>query len=276
MSDYHSNRDNSIRSKWGKTMMRIGGLILSVLAITGLAKADNSFSEIELTSFEDIPSIYEACDAPVQNVGYSNNRNCRRFYITGLWGPSAATLYGNNIADVNSGPYSDSENIFNAGIAAGFSFERQQGRLRLEAEWLQRDFFAAPFNNDPAGPIRVIATDNWSVMVNLWRDVMLTNEFGCYGGGGIGGGGLQVGYQSLGDSGPFETFSGTAFAWQAGGGLIYELSDQITFDVSYRYYQLNDWTNLVAAPPSLQTVGFGASQVMFSLRIFEPFRTLFR
>jgi len=65
---------------------KIGGLILGVLAVTGLAKADNSFSEIDLTSFQDIPSIIDACDAPIQNVGYSNGQNSRRFYITGLWG----------------------------------------------------------------------------------------------------------------------------------------------------------------------------------------------
>jgi hypothetical protein len=34
---------------------KISGLILGVLAVTGLAKADNSFSEIDLTSFQNIP-----------------------------------------------------------------------------------------------------------------------------------------------------------------------------------------------------------------------------
>jgi hypothetical protein len=71
---------------------KIGGLILGVLAVTGLAKADNSFSEIDLTSFHDIPSIIDACDVPIENVSCSTKPNCRRFYITGLWGTSAATL----------------------------------------------------------------------------------------------------------------------------------------------------------------------------------------
>ena len=73
-------------------MRKIGGLILGVLALTGLAKADNSFSEIDLTSFQDIPSIIDACDVPIENVSCSTKPNCRRFYITGLWGVSAATL----------------------------------------------------------------------------------------------------------------------------------------------------------------------------------------
>ena len=104
-------------------MRKIGGLILGVLAVTGLAKADNSFSEIDLTSFHDIPSIIDACDAPIENVGYSNSRNCRRFYITGLWGTSAATLTTSSQPGA-PGPGTDeanTENIFNAGVAGGVS-----------------------------------------------------------------------------------------------------------------------------------------------------------
>ena len=113
-------------------MRKIGGLILGVLALTGLAKADNSFSEIDLTSFQDIPSIIDACDVPIENVSCSTKPNCRRFYITGLWGVSAATLK----QDFNSAPpliENNTENIFTAGIAGGVSFERQRGRLRVEA-----------------------------------------------------------------------------------------------------------------------------------------------
>ena len=114
------------------------------MAVTGLAKADNSFSEIDLTSFQDIPSIIDACDVPIENVSCSTRPNCRRFYITGLWGVSAATLkqdYNFTPPDIQN----NTENIFTAGIAGGVSFERQRGRLRVEAEWLQRDFWADPY-----------------------------------------------------------------------------------------------------------------------------------
>ena len=119
-------------------MRKIGGLILGVLAVTGLAKADNSFPEIDLTSFQDIPSIIDACDVPIENVSCSTKPNCRRFYITGLWGVSAS-----NLTDVDdaTGFENGSANIFTAGIAGGISFERDNGRLRLETEWLQRDYF---------------------------------------------------------------------------------------------------------------------------------------
>ena len=253
-------------------MRKISGLILSVLALTGLAKADNSFSEIDLTNFQDIPSIIDACDVPIENVGYSNSRNCRRFYITGLWGVSAATL--NTFDRPGHGNFSETntENIFTAGIAGGVSFERQRGRLRVEAEWLQRDFWATPYESDPSPTSRDTITDNWSVMANLWRDFMFTEKFGCYGGGGIGGGGMAVGFQELGQDTTIIR-QGTAFSWQAGGGLIYEVTDQVTFDVSYRFYRLND---LTTTQPRSFDYGYSASQVMFSLRMFEPFRSLLR
>ena len=254
-------------------MRKIGSLILGVLALSGLAKADNSFSEIDLTSFQDIPSIIDACDAPIQNVGYSNGQNSRRFYITGLWGVSAATLK----QDYATTQQNNTENIFTAGIAGGVSFERQRGRLRLEAEWLQRDFWAAPYEFQPvAGRSRDTVTDNWSVMANLWRDYMFTTKFGCYGGGGIGGGGFTLGNLT---DGPFPGNTGSppisAFAWQAGGGLIYEINDQVTFDVGYRFYQLND-SNISEGYYQGLTEGYSASQVMFSLRMFEPLRSLLR
>ena len=247
-------------------MRKIGGLILGVLAVTGLAKADNSFSEIDLTSFQDIPSIIDACDAPIQNVGYSNGQNSRRFYITGLWGVSAS-----NLTDVDdaTGFENGSANIFTAGIAGGISFERDNGRLRLETEWLQRDYFKSRQDAQSF----LVATSNWSVLANVWRDFMFTNRFGCYGGGGLGGGGIQVG--EIFQPNPVDYASpSTAFAWQAGGGLIYELSDRVTFDVSYRWYQLGNFQ--IIDRTANENWQFSASQVMFSLRVFEPFGFLRR
>ncbi len=253
-------------------MRKIGGLILGVLALTGLAKADNSFPEIDLTSFHDIPSIIDACDAPIENVSCSTKQNCRRFYITGLWGVSAATL--DNVTP-GLGAFNTSANIFTAGIAGGISLERERGRLRLEAEWLQRDFYRDSIP-DPLGGLNnpIVATENWSVLANVWRDFMITERIGCYGGGGIGGGGLTL---EIGDPRNFPpAYTSSAFAWQAGGGLIYEVTDQVTFDVSYRWYQVNGLTGDDFFGGSNDAVRYGSSQVMFSLRMFEPLRSLLR
>ena len=252
-------------------MRIIVGLILGVLAVTGIAKADNSFSEIDLTSFQDIPSIIDACDVPIENVSCSTKPNCRRFYITGLWGVSAATI--DDLATTGTSGFDSSANIFTAGIAGGISLERERGRLRLEAEWLQRDFYRSSFPD--FGTVVVEATENWSVLANVWRDFMITERVGCYGGGGIGGGGLTLG---TGDPAPFpdSTYTSSAFAWQAGGGLIYEVTDQVTFDVSYRWYQVNGLTVDDGFGDSRDTARYGSSQVMFSLRMFEPLRSLLR
>jgi len=249
---------------------KIGGLILGVLALTGVAKADNSFSEIDLTSFQDIPSIIDACDVPIENVSCSTRPNCRRFYITGLWGVSAATL--DNLTPTRG--FDTSANIFTAGIAGGVSLERERGRLRLEAEWLQRDFYRGAINATPGASL--VTSKNWSVLANVWRDFMVTEKFGCYGGGGIGGGGI-TGFGEFDRVPATDSFTSSAFAWQAGGGLIYEVTDQVTFDVSYRWYQVNGLSSppRIIPGPTLD-YRYGASQVMFSLRMFEPLRSLLR
>ena len=251
-------------------MRKIGGLILGVLALTGVAKADNSFSEIDLTSFQDIPSIIDACDVPIENVSCSTRPNCRRFYITGLWGVSAATL--DNLTPTRG--FDTSANIFTAGIAGGVSLERERGRLRLEAEWLQRDFYRGAINATPGASL--VTSKNWSVLANAWRDFMVTEKFGCYGGGGIGGGGI-TGFGEFDRVPATDSFTSSAFAWQAGGGLICEVTDQVTFDVSYRWYQVNGLSSppRIIPGPTLD-YRYGASQVMFSLRMFEPLRSLLR
>ena len=153
------------------------------------------------------------------------------------------------------------------------SHKWQKGGLRLETEWLQRDFY----RGDPGGTLQnIVATENWSVLANVWRDFMITERVGCYGGGGIGGGGLTA----VGDFGATpitRTYKSSSFAWQAGGGLLYEVTDQVTFDISYRWYQVNGLTGpsiFIGGPPA--DYRYGASQVMFSLRMFEPLRSLLR
>lgn len=75
------------------------------------------------------------------------------------------------------------------------------------------------------------------------------------------------------------------FAWQAGGGAIYRISDRMEFDVSYRFFateQVDTPISLTPAigppvPSGLSALnGFSASEMLFSLRIYEPFRGLRR
>jgi opacity protein-like surface antigen len=184
----------------------------------------------------------------------------RRFYVSGMIGPSFSGVTSPAAAELAS-----EDTLFAAGGAIGVAFERPRGRLRLELEGMGRNTYDAPFTAQPALEDTTLLTNNWSVMQNAWRDVMLTDRFGVYGGGGVGAGGYILGDR-------FEDESAYAdpaanFAWQFGGGLLWEVSDRLTFDVGYRYFHINTITQPDTLPNQ-----FSASELMFTLRFYEPFR----
>jgi opacity protein-like surface antigen len=172
--------------------------------------------------------------------------------FAGVTSPSDSTL-------------ASSDTLFNAGGAIGVAFDRHRGRLRIETEGMGRSTYDAPFLAAPSPDDSTILTNNWSVMENVWRDLMLTDRFGIYGGGGIGAGGYILGEQIAGDTIYFDPAAN--FAWQFGGGLLWEVTDRLTFDVGYRYFHINTITQADAEPNQ-----FAASELMFSLRLYEPFR----
>ena len=57
-------------------------------------------------------------------------------------------------------------------------------------------------------------------------------------------------------------------AWQVGGGLLWEITERLTFDVGYRYFQIDTIDQMAAVEPNQ----FNASELMFTLRLYEPFR----
>ena len=119
-----------------------------------------------------------------------------------------------------------------------------------------------------------------SLTIQNSSDIATTSFFaakplGCYGGGGIGGGGMTTVGEV--DRDPVtDTSKSSSFAWQAGGGLLYEVTDQVTFDVSYRWYQVHSLSGPGNGAANFDNYRYGASQVMFSLRMFEPLRSLLR
>lgn len=228
------------------------------------SRADEFGPEIDLTAFEkDVIAESSVWDGiPIHEVARERSVAANRFYLSGMIGPSFASV---------SSPDDDTlvgdDTLFAAGGALGIAFERANGRWRLETEGMGRSTFEAPCA-EPS-PCTTVFTSNWSVMENLWRDFMLTERFGVYGGGGIGVGGYTYG-DSVG-AGTVYADPGASFAWQFGGGLLWQLSDRLTFDVGYRYFQI-DPVSLAATP----TTRFNASELMFTLRLFEPFRGLRR
>jgi opacity protein-like surface antigen len=207
------------------------------------------------------PAHSDEKDVPLEPVSWNRHRSDRRFYISGLLGPSFASL---------SDPIgTTTDDILAAGGSIGISFERARGRLRIETEGVWRDMYFGQVTPVGGG---LFAFSNWSVMENVWRDVMLTDRLGIYGGGGIGAGGYRYAVGNLQTGTRIYGEPGAAFAWQVGGGLTYEITDRLTFDVGYRYFNIDTIRSQSTLSPAVTPSQFAASELMFSLRFYEPFR----
>lgn len=237
--------------------------LAAVFACGASVQAAEIAGEIDLTSFNEVTEDSAAAwdDIPLQEVARRLGTAPRRVYISGMIGPSFA-----NVTSPASSALASSDTLFNAGVAIGVAFDRQNGRLRIETEGMGRSTYDAPFAVNPVPGEATILTNNWSVMENVWRDIMITDRFGIYGGGGIGAGGYILGEQA---GGAVDYASPAAnFAWQFGGGLIWEITNRLTFDVGYRYFHI-DTIEQVDTEPNV----FDASELMFTLRLYEPFRS---
>ena len=240
--------------------------VLGVAMAWPAASAHDVGTPIDLSNFGEMAHESSSSspawdDIPLQEVARQFGTAPRRFYLSGMIGPSFA-----NVTSPSDATFASSDTLFNAGGALGLAFEREHGRLRLEVEGMGRSTYDAPFKS----PLRPFATtvlvSNWSVMQNVWRDLMFTERFGVYGGGGIGAGGYMLG-ESLGGTTDF-TSPDANFAWQFGGGLLWQLSNRLTFDVGYRYFHIDT----IQQAADVQPNQFAASELMFSLRLYEPFR----
>ena len=106
-------------------------------------------------------------------------------------------------------------------------------------------------------------------MANVWRDFQLTDRIDAYGGGGIGGAGVDTSFQQIdaAEPAPVVYKDLTAYASQIGAGRIWNVNDRVAVDVSYRVFGLG-WS--ITADDLAW--GFLRSEVLLSLRISEPFR----
>ena len=241
-----------------------------------------------------------ALDDLIEPVGLSRGESvARRLYVAGIIGGSFATLAtplgpnGNGAGDPSPSPAAN-QSLFTAGGAIGLAFEALDRDWRVEFEGRSRDnlvsqrgtTFEAPIGLEE-GRFTSSAKNGWSTLVNLWRDYQATDRLSLYLGGGIGGGGYQFSYlkQSAGGFVPpnyqiATTNNVSTFAWQAGGGTAYAITDRITLDIGYRYFQIANGTSTAAVsyapgpPVGSEVVGsaFSASELFFAFRIYEPFR----
>ena len=197
-------------------------------------------------------------------------QSCRQFYLSGIVGADFATF-----DKVSGNPTTvPNQSIFTGGAAAGVRYLRDNGALRLEFEGRGRDQVSAT-SGDAVDNITTRATDGWSAMVNVWRDYKPYDSFGLYAGGGIGAGGYRW---TTGGNGIGSLVSGndriSNFAWQAGGGLFYEISKRATVDLGYRFFSISESTaefSFIGLPATAPT-NFAASELLLQVRIYEPFR----
>jgi opacity protein-like surface antigen len=268
----------------------IGRVVIAALTLAPVAAWAAALPDpIDLASLDEVatpptPSVWD--DVPIEPVAVRTAEETR-FYVTGLLGASFVTLSEPLYGEFFDGRINRS--VLTTGGAAGMAFDRGNGLLRVEVEGQGRDDVTATYRESLAAFIgadfRWAANDGWSALVNVWRDFTVTEQVDLYLGGGVGAGGYRYGV--AGDIKlvglPFVTVASraqvAAFAWQLGGGAVWNVSDRVAFDVGYRFFSIDqaDTTlNLAAFGVPAASVGllqqYTASELLFGLRIYEPFR----
>ena len=165
------------------------------------------------------------------------------------------------------------------------ALNRPNGLLRFELEGRGRDNISETLALNAANYTTLSVSDGWSAMANMWRDLFFTKNFGAYAGGGIGGGGYRSTYNAAFPIAAVPAINGSShtssFAWQAGCGVVYAVNSRLTLDLGYRFYALEPTqtdiysSGTAASPPVLVGSGentFSASELLLSIRIYEPFR----
>jgi hypothetical protein len=150
----------------------LGGLAILPAAVNVAVgqvtdRADEAFgTEIDLSAFGEEPE--ESSDLwnsiPITEASHRFAESPRRFYLSGMIGPSFATVVSPDEANLAS-----DETLFAAGGAPGIAFERRNGRLRLELEGMGRSTSDAPITRSQAPDDFTILTSNWSAAPVAWR-----------------------------------------------------------------------------------------------------------
>lgn len=269
------------------------GVSLSVPAV-----ADTLGPAIDLTAFDETaagPADLLADD--LQEVSMTSGiPTLITPYVSGIVGASFGSLATSGqlpfLGPTINLDGNANQTMFTGGGAVGVAIARPAGQLRMEVEGRARgpitgqerfyleDGTLIPFTGNLA------ATGGWSTTTNFWRDLAINDRAGAYLGGGFGVGGYQL--SSVTDSGSSSIVGEgtvTTFAWQVGTGVTYAMSDRVTLDLGYRFfamtpaqvaYQFRSSGGGLTQPLGSYTSTFNASELLLSVRIYEPFRGLIR
>lgn len=254
------------------------GLLIAACSSTASPNDATLSPDVADTAMSSSESVGDAAAAEVSDGLHAmfGDLPSRKFYVSGIIGASFASLSsgGMNTAGIptpNTGTASD--DLFTAGGAVGVCFDRPHGLLRAEVEGRGRGQILG--ETASVEPFTVEAGNGWSVMANVWRDYFFTERLGVYGGGGIGVGGYRLAVE---DSLAIVAGTSTAaeFAWQAGGGVTYRVGPHVTLDLGYRFIDLGTASTPLllgdGSPVGDYTSAFSASELLLTVRIYEPFR----
>jgi opacity protein-like surface antigen len=172
--------------------------------------------------------------------------------------PYVAGMVGSSFAAGDSGGLGVS--LVTGEGAIGVSLPRPAGAVRLEVEGRQRAALSGTRLDAGDGATEI--ADEWTTMANVWRDVSVAEHLSLYAGGGAGVGGYAHDPDA---GGPTAAGRVTAFAWQAGGGAAYALTDRLTLDVGCRLYGF-------VADGGQPAAGDPAAELLFAVRIADPLR----
>lgn len=237
---------------------------------------------------------------PARSWPFSSPGAAPRMYLSAIVGNAFATLTTAGSLEALPGNTFTSSGTVDASVltgggAIGLALPRPAGQLRLEFEGRARGPFTGPTSLTQIGPgteiqfpLEVHMRDGWSTLANFWRDVFVTETVGLYLGGGFGAGGyryqVQGGDDLLPVSGPSAGSNAiTTFAWQAGTGVVWNVSDRLTLDLGYRFFSYGPGSTPLTTDTGrgIQYLGnsssaFSSSELLFAVRIYEPFRRIIR
>jgi opacity protein-like surface antigen len=257
---------------------------LFVAAVLGLTctghvrGGSDSPPPIDLSGFESFePSCADGASATADMPAGDILRPAGSgFYLTAIVGGSFATLSN---PDLPGSSTVLNQPLFTGGGAVGWSFERPHGFWRAEFEARSRENMGFTESDPVAGTVSFRGSDGWSTMANLWREYRPFDRGGIYVGGGVGAGGFVSDFSGTTLGTVVSGSTGiSSFAWQAGGGATYALSDRVTLDLGYRFFSLAPesadilLSNATGAVRDSVRLQFVASELLLSLRIYEPFR----
>ena len=282
--------------------VRFASIFAAVCLLIGsiAAMAEDLGAPIDLSGH--VSSLADAGAAEdVVPMSLSDDPASARFYVAGIVGASFATLATGGSFEAIPGAVftpsgSVSDTLLTGGGAVGMAFAKPTGQLRMELEGRDRGAISGPTMVNVSGGtildrhMTTTASGVWSFMTNFWRDYDLTSTIGVYGGGGIGIGGYQ--YQTSSIEPELVTKGANtinSFAWQVGTGVTYQLSNRVTFDVGYRFFSIGNGSTPLLTPSNIGSAdappylflgnsisAFTASELLLSVRIYEPFSGLIR